>query len=292
MLAKLLDGKVAVITGSGRGIGKAIAMELSKHGARLVVNDPGVTANGCGEDHSVADEAVREILSKNGTAIANYDRVDTMLGGERIIRAAVENFGRVDILVNNAGIVRHGMFVNMTEDDWNSVVTVNLNGCFNCTRPAINYMISQSFGRVINMSSGAALGKWAGGVNYSAAKAGILGFTRSLAFEVKQHGITVNAVMPSALTRLTEATLSLESVKESLQMSNALRGSPPPENVAPLIAYLASDGASAITARTFGARSIGAYQLLNDPTEVSSIWNNGIWTVEDLARAVPQGLMK
>ncbi len=194
-MKSMLMGKVAVITGAGQGIGRAIAIHMAAEGAKVVVNDLGVAIDGSGADKTFADTVTATIREAGGVAIANYDDVATVEGGQKIIRTATDHFGRIDILVNNAGIFRPRLLVEMSEEDWDVSMAVHLKGNFCCTKPAAIAMIGQGSGRIINMSSGSALGR-AGSSNYSASKAGILGFTWALARELGPQGITVNALFP------------------------------------------------------------------------------------------------
>ena len=176
-----LDNKVAVITGSGRGIGRGMALLFAREGAKVVVNDPGVNTDGSGHDNGPADQVAAEIKAAGGSAVANYDSVATVDGGEAIVKAALDAFGRIDILVNNAGILRDRMIFNMTEEEWDAVIAVHLKGHYNCTKPASIIMRQQRYGRIINMSSTSGIIGNPGQANYGAAKSGIAGFTRVVA---------------------------------------------------------------------------------------------------------------
>lgn len=254
----------------------------------MVVNDLGGASEGSGSSTQPADEVVEGIRQAGGTAVANYDTVATMSGAQNIIKAAIDNFGCIDILVNNAGIMRDRMFIDMTEDDWDLVLAVNLKGHFCCAKAARPYMIARRYGRIINMTSGAALGMRKGYVNYASSKAGVLGFTRSLAREVAEYGITVNAVMPAARTRLVDA-----SAKGPGGLTSGLPTlTKTPESNAPLIVYLATDGANNINGCTFAFRFEGTIQLMSDPTVTKSIYKEGTWTIEQLSKIIPDVLMK
>ena len=281
-MAQTLSGKVAIITGSGRGIGRAIAILMAKEGAKVVVNDLGVTPDGSDTSVRPADEVVHEIKEAGGTAVANYDSVATMEGGQRIVSTAIDSYGKVDILVNNAGLFWMTDFTELTEDEWDRMISVNLKGHFTCTRAAIGHMIEQRWGRIINMSSGAALGPWGvGAVHYAAAKAGILGFSRSLAREVGKYGVTVNSVMPQARTRM--ATMIPSSVKLDPVPQTA-------EDVAPIVVYVASDAARNINGATLAARVKGTIHLLSDPGPITGIYKEEQWTVAELATIMPKTL--
>lgn len=267
-----LEGRVGVVTGSGRGIGRAMARLLAKEGARVVVNDVGAAINGTESSQRPADDVVEEIRRDGGVAVPSYHDVSRLSEAEKLVQAAIDNFGCLDILVNNAAIMRKGSFTSMTEADWDMVMAVNIKGQFCCARAAVPHMIARRYGRIINMSSGAAMDPAAGYANYAAAKAAVLGFTLALSVEVAEHGITVNALMPRAGTRLQDVAKS-------------------PESNAPLVAYLASEKASGITGRTFASWIEGGYKLIDSPRVIGSIYKDGPWTVGDLAKAVPEGLL-
>jgi len=225
------DGRVAIVTGAGRGLGRAYALELARRGARVVVNDPGVARDGSGEvTGAVADEVVAEIRALGGEAVANYDSVTTPEGGERIVQTAIDAFGRVDILINNAGILRDKSFANMTPEMWEAVLAVHLDGAYNVTRPAFLRMREQGYGRIVFTTSAAGLFGNFGQTNYSAAKMGLVGLMNTLKLEGEKYGVKVNTVAPLATTRLTEDVFPPE-VQEQLK----------PEFVVPLVLYLCSD---------------------------------------------------
>ena len=197
-----LKDKVAVVTGSGRGIGRGIAILMAQEGAKVVVNDLGGATDGSGGDKSPADEVVNEIKAKGGEAVANYDSVASSEGGENIIKSALDSFGQLDILVNNAGILRDRMIFNMSDEEWDAVLKVHLYGTFYCARAACRVFRNQKSGRIINFSSSSGLGNL-GQVNYSAAKEAIVGFTRTVARDMGKYGVTCNAIRPGAATRMT-----------------------------------------------------------------------------------------
>jgi NAD(P)-dependent dehydrogenase (short-subunit alcohol dehydrogenase family) len=237
-MSQRLLGKSAVVTGSGDGIGREAALAIAAEGARVVVNDIGLDADG----RNIADKVVEEIKEAGGTAVVNYDSVATIAGGENIIKTATSNFGRIDILVNCAGNFKAVKTVDITEGDWDSIMAVHLKGHFSCVKAAIPEMIKQKSGRIINISSrAAAFG--AGSLAYNTAKAGILGFTSMLSAEQKENGITVNAILPSAETKLFPGPPP--SIGDNMPISSR-RG---PEYVAPLIVFLATDEAKNITGR-------------------------------------------
>jgi NAD(P)-dependent dehydrogenase (short-subunit alcohol dehydrogenase family) len=273
-----LKGKSAVVTGGGSGgIGREIAMALAAEGARVVVNDIARTADGT----NIADQVVQEIMKVGGTAIANHDSVATMEGGQKIIRAAVDSFGRIDILVNCAGNFVHRSFLEMAEGEWDALNQVHLKGHFSCCKAAVPYMIKQKSGRIINMSSPAATG---GGGNpaYAAVKAGILGFTSALSMELHQYGITANALLPSAETKLFSGPRSIPTVPDPETIDAAY--------VAPIVLYLATDEAGKITNRFFYAAGGDIiilpplFQLTN--TSHLFLRRPGKWTIDSLGNAL------
>ncbi|MCK4723732.1 MAG: SDR family oxidoreductase [Dehalococcoidia bacterium] len=285
-------GKVAVITGAGRGIGRGHALLFAAEGAKVVVNDLGGAPDGTGAAKGPADEVVEEIKKAGGEAIANYDSVTTPEGGENIIKAAIDNFGRVDILVNNAGVLRDRMVFNMTEEEWDTVMKVHLYGTFHCTKPACVVMRQQRGGRIVNTSSTSGLGN-RGQANYAAAKEGIAGFTRTVARDMGRYGVTCNAIRPAAATRMTvspEMEAARKKREETGQPAPAFDlTSLTPDAIAPLVVFLCTDEAANINGRIFYVRS-GQISLMTDPTIWRSIHKDGRWTVDELCGAVPQSL--
>ncbi len=250
----MLDGKVAIVTGAGRGVGRAEALMLAKHGAKVVVNDLGVTKDGVPEENSPAQQVVNEIIAAGGEAIANGSDVSNWEQSAGMIQQAVDTFGRLDILVNNAGILRDKMLWNMTEQDFDMVVKVNLKGTFACLHHAAVYWRTQNkagnpiAGRIINTPSSVGMFGNIGQVNYASAKAGVANMTLTSAMELKRMGITVNAICPRAESRMTDGLI--ERSEEELAKRS-------PDFVASLVAYLASDDAGDITGRVFEASGFG-----------------------------------
>jgi len=229
-MAIRFDGKVAVITGAGSGLGRTYALEFAKRGAMVVVNDLGSSRDGSGANSSAADAVVEEIKKGGGKAVANYDSVATVQGGENIIKTAMDAFGRVDIVVNNAGILRDKTFVKMTEDEWDIVLAVHLRGAFCVTAPAFKIMREQGWGRIIFTASGAGLYGNFGQSNYASAKMALVGLMNALKLEGAKYNILVNTIAPVAASRMTEDVLPKE-IFEKLK----------PEYVTPLVMYLCSD---------------------------------------------------
>ena len=246
--AGALAGKVAVVTGAGRGIGRCVALYLAKEGARVVVNDPGVSPDGTGQDQAPADQVVAEIAAAGGEAVASHDSVVSMEGGSRIVSAALDAWGRIDILVNNAGILRDRMFIKMNEADWDAVIAVHLKGAFACTKAAAPHMQRQRGGRIINASSSSGLVGNAAQANYGAAKSAIAGFTRVLARDLGRYGITCNAIGPGFI----ETAMTQMITDNPLFVSYLVDRTPAgrigtPADVANVAAFLASDAASFVT---------------------------------------------
>ncbi|MCC6179542.1 MAG: SDR family oxidoreductase [Chloroflexi bacterium] len=281
----LLDGRVAVVTGSGRGIGRGIAMAMAKAGAKVVVNDLGVSLSGEGEEKTPADQVVDEILTDGGAAIANYGSVAEWDQAQALVDQAVEAFGTLDILVNVAGILRDRMIFNMSEAEWDAVIAVHLKGTFNCTRAASVKMREQKYGRIVSMSSVSALGS-AGQPNYGAAKAGILGLTWSTANALARYGVTANAVLPSGATRMIDSTPRAreEFERTGVWPSDAARGTErDPDNVAPLVVYLASERAANVNGQAFHSYGYG-YTRLQQPTPARRLEADRRMTPDELAR--------
>jgi NAD(P)-dependent dehydrogenase (short-subunit alcohol dehydrogenase family) len=289
-----LEGKVAVITGSGRGIGRGMALLFAKEGAKVVVVDPGVNVDGTGTDSGPADQVVAEIKAAGGEAAPCYESVVTMNGGEAIIKTALDAFGRLDILVNNAGILRDRMIFNMSEAEWDAVIAVHLKGHFACTKPASVIFRQQRHGRIINFASVSGLIGIAGQANYGAAKSGVAGFTRVVARDLGRYGVTCNAISPGAATRMT-ATVPDAARQRGAQAG--IQRPPPaapaardPEMVAPMAAYLASDDAWNINGYIFGVAG-GSVSVLHHPTAMRTIWKPDMWTLDELTDLVPNQLL-
>jgi NAD(P)-dependent dehydrogenase (short-subunit alcohol dehydrogenase family) len=286
-----LEGKTAVITGSGRGIGREVALLFAKQGAKVVVNDLGVSVDGEGKDNSPATQVVNEIKAAGGEAIANFGDISEMDQAEELIRTALDSWGKLDILVNVAGILRDRMIFNMTAEDWDAVIKVHLRGTYATTRFAsIHWRQARQGGRLINFTSGSGLFGAPGQPNYAAAKMGIWGLTLSCARALGRYGVTANSIGPGAATRMTDTVPVARAQGGSTRVtSDAVEhGSPrDPANVAVPLVYLASDEGGRVTGRCFG---ISGYRV----TLYSQIENEIIlqgkqmWTVEEMFREFPQ----
>jgi NAD(P)-dependent dehydrogenase (short-subunit alcohol dehydrogenase family) len=251
-MARLCEGKIAIVTGAGRGIGREHALSLASQGAKVVVNDLGGNIDGSGGDLSPAEQVVQEIKGMGGEAVANGDSVSDWAGAERLINTAIETFGDLNIVVNNAGILRDRMLFSMSEAEWDAVINVHLKGTFAPTRFACVYWREQSkagkpvSGRIINTTSVSGIYGNPGQTNYGAAKAGIASFTNIAALEMARYGVTVNAVAPVALTRMTEGLGPAPESDEDREKRS-------PRWIAPIVTWLASDEAADVTGRIFEA---------------------------------------
>jgi NAD(P)-dependent dehydrogenase (short-subunit alcohol dehydrogenase family) len=249
-MAKLCEGRVCVVTGAGRGIGREHSLMLAAHGAKVVVNDLGGSMDGEGASGGPAQEVVDEIVAAGGEAVANTDDISSFDGAKKLIDQAVEHFGDLHVVINNAGILRDRMLVNMTEAEWDAVIKVHLKGTFGPSHHAAAYWRDRSKaghevdGRIINTSSPSGLYGNPGQTNYGAAKAGIASFTVIAAMELGRYGVTVNAIAPAALTRMTEGLgmgQAPEDVKEKMS----------PRWIAPIVTWLASEESAGVTGRVF-----------------------------------------
>lgn len=283
---KQIDGRVAIVTGAGRGIGREEALLLASEGAAVVVNDVGGATNGSGADISPAEQVVREIEERGGRASANSDDVSSWEGAQRLVQQAIEEYGDLNILVNNAGILRDGMSFRLAEEDWDAVIRVHLRGHFAPARFAAEYWRARSkkgettYGRIINTTSDSGLYANPGQINYATAKAGIASMTLVLARELAAYGVTVNAVAPRARTRLTEDFGFFGEVPEDGSFDRFA-----PERVAPVVGWLASDLAADVSGQVVIVNGdnlmvVGSYRVEG---EIDN--EQRPWTVAELGRA-------
>jgi NAD(P)-dependent dehydrogenase (short-subunit alcohol dehydrogenase family) len=288
-MSGLCAGRVVIVTGAGRGIGREEALEFAREGARLVVNDVGVARDGTGEDSTPAQDVVDEITAMGGEAVANYDDVSDFDGAKRLVAQAIDAFGTLDVLVNNAGILRDRMVVNMSIDEWDAVIKVHLRGTFATTHHAANYWRDRSKAgdpvdaRIINTSSSSGIYGNVGQSNYGAAKAGIAAFTVITAMELGRYGVTVNAIAPAALTRMTEDLVRWQSDDDDKPAWDPRD----PSNIAPLVAWLGSGQARDITGRVFNVK--GGYVSVAEGWVAGPAEDKGArWEPGELGEVIPR----
>jgi NAD(P)-dependent dehydrogenase (short-subunit alcohol dehydrogenase family) len=285
-----LDGRVAIITGAGRGIGREHALLFAYEGARVVVNDLGGAVDGSGDDRTAAEQVVDEIKAMGGEAVASSDDVADWQGAQRLVDTAVEAFGDLHVLVNNAGILRDRTLVNMTEEEWDAVIHVHLKGHFAPTRWAATYWRQrtrdghQVKASVINTSSTSGLIGNPGQTNYGAAKAGIAAFTRICAQELSRYGVRSNAIAPAARTRMTESTPGLSDVVRAPE-DEAQFDVWDPANVSPVVAYLATEDCPH-NGEVFYVQG-GTVKFFQNWTMTKMLEKHDRWTVDELAKEMP-----
>ena len=279
----ILDGKVALITGAGRGIGRAIAFDMAKAGAKVVVNDLGAGLGGDAASDGPAQETASEIRAAGYEATYNTDSVADEAGARHMIETAMDVFGGIDCVVNVAGILRDAMFHKMSGDEWRAVIDVHLNGCFNTSRAAIEHMRENGSGSFVHFTSTSGLVGQIGQANYAAAKMGIAGLSRVIAMEGAAKGVRSNCVAPFAWTRMIES-IPIKS-DEQARAFEAFRNGATPEHVAPVVSYLCSDAASGVNGQIFGVRGNEIY-LFSQPRPVKTIHNGAGWSHESLAAVV------
>jgi len=275
----LLDGKVAVVTGAGSGIGRTVALGLAAAGASVVVNDYGVSVDGREPSSGPAEAVVKEIEARGGRAVPSAQSVATMAGGRAAIDAALKSFGDLHVLVCCAGILRERMIFNMSEEEWDAVIAVHLKGHFTVMQPATRHMREKRAGRIITFTSTAGLEGSPGQPNYSAAKEGIVGLTRSTALAMAKYGVTVNCISPTADTRMTQR---LPDERRGQAMA-------PPEAIAPVVTFLASERAAHVTGQVIGVRG-NQVTLFSHPAPLRQLTGREPWTAEALAEVYDHAL--
>ena len=278
-MTDILKDRVAVVTGAGRGVGRGVARLMASEGACVVVVDPGVNVDGSGFDQSVAQQVVNEIKKSGGTAVACTESVVSMAGGERIVQTAVDHFGRLDIVVTCHGILRDRMIFNMTEQEWDDVISVHLKGTFTVVRHASILFRRQRSGRIITFTSDSGLIGNPGQANYGAAKSAIAGFTKVVARDLGRYGVTANSITPRANTRMIgaipQSAASAVASVEDLQKLD-------PDDIAPFVCYLASDHAAAVNGQIFSVFG-GEVSLMSQPRPERTVYRPGKWTLEELS---------
>ena len=276
----VMDGKVALVTGAGRGIGREVALAMAAAGARVVVNDLGGTLGGDATEENPAQQVADEIAAAGGEAVANNDSVSDPDGTEAMVQAAVDGFGRIDAVVNVAGILRDAMFHKMELAQWQAVIDVHLNGTYLVSRAAMERFRAQESGAFVQFTSTSALNGNIGQANYAAAKFGIVGLSRVIAMEGQRFGVRSNAVAPFAWTRMIEAIpVQSEAQAEAFEK---FRAGATAAQIAPLVVYLTSDAASAVSGQIFGVRGNEIY-LMSQPRPVRTLHNSDGWTPDNLA---------
>ena len=280
----MLEGKVAVVTGAGRGIGREIALLAAKHGARVVVNDLGAEVNGEGGDQIPALETVAAIRDAGGEAVANGDSVADPRGADHIIEAALDEFAGLDFVVNNAGILRDGIFHRMEHPDWEAVIGVHLMGSFYVSRAAATHFRSNERGCFVHFTSTSGLVGNVGQANYAAAKLGIMGLSRSIALDMARFNVRSNCVSPFAWSRMI-GSIPVNSPEQQARIEKLKQMTP--DKIAPMVVYLGSDRAAKVTGQVFGVRNNEIF-LFSQPRPLRSVHRDGGWTPESIAEhAIP-----
>ena len=275
----MLAGKVVAVTGGGRGVGREIALLAARHGAAVVVNDPGVGGGGEGGDSAPAQQTADDIIAAGGQAYANLASVTDPIGAASIIEDAVQRFGRIDAVVNNAGILRDSIWHKMSHEDWSAVIDVHLNGCFNVSKAATPYFRDQGSGSFIHFTSTSGLIGNIGQANYSAAKLGIVGLSQSIALDMARSGVRSNCIAPFAWSRMT-ASIPATTPEEQARVDRLKTMSA--DKIAPLVAFLASDASQEVSNQVFGVRKNEIF-LFSKPRPIRSMAKLEGWTAQSIA---------
>ncbi|MDP6705913.1 MAG: SDR family oxidoreductase [Alphaproteobacteria bacterium] len=283
----IMDGKVALVTGGGRGIGREVALSLASEGAKVVVADLGVSTEGDGEDKGPAEAVAAEIEAAGGEALASTDSVSDPDGAAAMVQAAVDGFGRIDAVVNIAGILRDAMFHKMTHEEWQAVIDVHLNGTFYVSHAAMPLMREQASGAFVHFTSTSGLNGNFGQANYAAAKMGIVGLSRVIALEGARYNIRSNIIAPFAWTRMIES-IPVQS-EEMAEAFRKFRERATPAHIAPMVTYLTSDAAAAVSGQVFGVRANEIY-LMSQPRPIRTLHKSDGWRPSDLAEMLEPAL--
>jgi NAD(P)-dependent dehydrogenase (short-subunit alcohol dehydrogenase family) len=282
-MAGMIEGKVAVVTGAGQGIGRAVAHGLADAGASVVVNDAGVTLTGENENVAAAEIAADAIRARGGRAVVNRESVAEWAGAQRIVEAALDSFGRIDIVVNNAGILRDAIFHRMAPDEWRAVIDVHLHGSFNVSRAAAPHFRQRQSGSYVHMTSTAALIGNFGQANYMAGKLGIVGLSRAIAMDMQRFNVRSNCVAPFAWSRMVS---SIPTDTEADRVRVAKLKQMTPEKIAPMVVFLGSDAARGISGQVFAVRNNEIF-LMSQPRPLRSLHRSNGWTAEALSQQLP-----
>ena len=276
-MAGMLENKVALVTGAARGIGREIALMMAAHGARIVVNDPGVSLDGKDETDGPANEVVRDIKASGGEAVADYGSVSDPVSAREMVARSVDTFGRIDVVVNNAGILRDVIFHKMTDEDWDSVVKVHLYGSYNVSRAAADHFRKQESGTFVHMTSTSGLVGNPGQANYSAAKMGIVGLSKSLALDMAKFNVRSNCISPFAWSRMVGSIPNTPDQEERLKGLRMLT----PDKIAPVAVFLASDDSKEVNGQILAVRGNEVF-LMSQPRPLRSVHRSEGWTPETL----------
>lgn len=280
----MLEGKVVLVTGAGRGVGREIAIMSAAYGAKVVVNDLGVSVSGADASDAPASEVVETIRKAGGEAVANFDSVADKAGALSMVAAAVDNFGRIDVVVNNAGILRDVIFHKMTDNDWDSVIKTHLYGAFNVSSAAAAHFREQQSGVFVHMTSTSGLIGNTGQANYMAAKLGIVGLSKSLALDMRRFGVRSNCISPFAWSRMVGSIPNTPDQQERLESLRSLT----PDKIASVAVFLASDAAAEVTGQIFGVRKNEVF-LFSQPRPIRTMHRAEGWTPETLVEQLLPG---